>query len=123
MSIQKSTQKYSTKIKYSTNKEINNLTIKNSCFGEIEYSSITQKMRDKALLLLIFRGIKRNRELKSRGYANRSFYKVYINKEDVLLLMPDFYAFKYICATISKEKIDLVTMNLLDFFIDKNRGL
>ena len=51
MSIQRGIQKYGDKGKNSAIKEIKNLTIKNDCFGEIYYRSITQEMKDKALCI------------------------------------------------------------------------
>ena len=46
MSIPKGIRKYGDKGKDSAMKEIKNLTMKNNCFGEIDYKSITQEMKD-----------------------------------------------------------------------------
>ena len=48
-------------------KEIKNLTAKNSCFSEIEHSSLISDMKQKALLLLILMVHKQNGDLKMRG--------------------------------------------------------
>ena len=48
-------------------KEIKNLTIKSSCFGEIDYATITPDMNQKVLPLLMFLVHKRNVDLKTRG--------------------------------------------------------
>ena len=53
ISIQQGIHKYDDKGKKSVMKEIENLT-DNKYFGEIEYNSITQEMKDKALHILMF---------------------------------------------------------------------
>ena len=63
-------------------KEIKNLAVKNKCFREIDYSTLTQEMKDKGLLLLMFIVMKRNGEIKTQGYANGSYQRVYTNKKD-----------------------------------------
>ena len=47
-------------------KEIKNLAVKNDCFGEIEFKSLTQLMKDKTLHLLVFVVMKRNGDIKSK---------------------------------------------------------
>ena len=96
MSIQKGIRKYGDKEKDSAMKESKNLTMKNNCFGEIDYKRMAQKMKDQVLPLLIFMVMKRNSELKSRECANESFQRVCTEKSEVLSLIPDFRAFKYV---------------------------
>ena len=47
-------------------KEIKKLTIKNYCFGEIDYATITPEIKQKALPLLMLMVHKRNGDLKTR---------------------------------------------------------
>ena len=98
-------------------KEISNLTEKNNCFGEINYSSITQEMKDKALPLLMFIVIKRNGELKSHECTNGSYQRVCTEKSKVSSPTLDFYTFKYICAVIAKESRNVATVDLPGFFL------
>ena len=49
-----------------------NLTIKNECFGKVEYESLTTVIKDIALLLLMLIVIKRIGNLKTRGVVNRN---------------------------------------------------
>ena len=49
-----------------------NLATKNSCFGELDYDSLSQEVKDKALPILILMVLKRSGEIKSRGVANGS---------------------------------------------------
>ena len=53
--------------------DIYNLSIKNECFGEIDYGSLTQEMKDKALLLFMLMVMNRSDEIKSRGVSNGSY--------------------------------------------------
>ena len=64
--------------------------MKNNCFGEVDYKSITQEMKDRALPLLIFIVMKRNGELKLRGCTNGSFQRVCTKKSEVSSPTPDF---------------------------------
>ena len=50
-------------------KEMRSLAIKNLCFDEVGYDSLTQEQKDKALPRLMFM-VKRNGILNSRGVAN-----------------------------------------------------
>ena len=126
MSIQQGMKRYGDSRKKSALKEIGNLT-GNECFGEIDYSSLTQEMKDRALPILMFMIMKRNGDLKSRGVANGSLQRLYTNKDDCLLPTPDFYAFKYIIAVIAKEDRDCATVDLPGFFLqieaDKDKQL
>ena len=101
-------------------KELRNLT-GNECFGEIDCTSITQEMKDKALPILMFMVMKRNGEIKSRGVANGSFQRVYTDKADCSSPTPDFYAFKYIVAVIAKEGRDCGTVDLPGFFLQTDQ--
>ena len=67
ISIQRRVKLHGSKGKDSAMKEMKNLTIKNSCFGEIECAAITQGMKYRALPLLMFMALKRNGHLKTRG--------------------------------------------------------
>ena len=116
MSIQQGIKKFGETGKDSARKEIHNLT-GNECFGEIEYSTITQQMKDQALPMLMFMIMKRNGNLKSRACANGSYQRVYTDKEDCSSPTPDFYAFKYIVAVIAKEGRDCATVDLPGFFL------
>ena len=114
MSIQQGMKHYGDSGKKSALKEIENLT-GNECFGELDYASLTQEMKDKALPILIFMIMKRNVDLKSRGVANGSLQRVYTSKDDCSSPTPDFYAFKYIIAVIAKEGRDAATVDLPGF--------
>ena len=103
-------------------KEIRNLAVKNECFGELDYSTLTQEMKDKALPLLMFMVMKRSGELKSRVCANGSFQWLYMDKSKCTSLMPDFYAFKYICRVIVREKRNMATVDLPGFFLQTERN-
>ena len=120
MSIQQGIQRYGEDGKKSAMKELRNLT-GNECFGEIDYTSITQEMKDKALPILMFMIMKRNGDIKSRGVANGSFQRVYTDKADCSSPTPDFYAFKYIVAVIAKEGRDCGTVDLPGFFLQTDQ--
>ena len=60
--------------------------------------------------------MKKNSDIKSRGYTNSSFQIVYTNKYKCTLPTPDFYSLKYVCAIAAKESRDTVTINLPSFF-------
>ena len=79
MSVQQGIHKYGEEGKKSAMKEIENLT-DNECFGEIDYNSIAQEMKDKALPILMFMIIKRNGNIKTKGVANGSYQRVYTDK-------------------------------------------
>ena len=55
--------------KLSAMKKIHNLAKKNQYFREINYESLTEEIKNKALLL-IFMVAKRNSIIKTRGVAN-----------------------------------------------------
>ena len=116
MSIQKGIKQFGEIGKDSARKEIDNL-LGNECFGEINFASITQEMKDQALPMLMFMIMKRNGNLKSRAVANGSYQRVYTDKEDCTSPTPDFYAFKYIVAVIAKEGRDCATVDLPGFFL------
>jgi hypothetical protein len=103
--------------KVSAMKEIWNLTIKNDCFREVEYESLTPAMKDKALPMLMFIVMKQNGDLKSRSYVNGSFQWVYIDKHEVLLPTLDFYSLKYACGVAAQEEYDIAIVDLLGFFL------
>ncbi len=74
-------------------------------------------MKDKALPILMFMVLKRNRLLKTRGVADGSVQRLYTDKDSVSSPTPDFYAFKYLCAIITKEGRDVATVDLPGFFL------
>jgi len=74
-------------------------------------------MKDKALPLLIFMVMKWSGNLKTRGYANESYQRIYSEKNKNSSLTPDFYAFKYVCAIIARERRDVATIDLPGFFL------
>ena len=123
MSVKEGIRKYGQKRNDSVMKEIRNLAEKNSCFGEIEYETLTQEMKDKALPLLMFMIMKRLGDLKTRGVTgNRQ--RLYIDKSKCLSPTPDFYSLKYLCAVFAKEGQDVATVDLPRFFLQtENEGL
>ena len=116
-SVQQGIRKFGDEGKKSAMKEIKNLAVKNNCFGEVDYKSLSQEKKDKALPVLMFMVKKRNGDIKTRGYANGSVQQIYTDKNSVSSPTPDFYAFKYVCAVIAKEGRDVATVDLPDFFL------
>ena len=114
MSIQEGMKRYKDEGKASAMKEILNLT-ENDCFGETDYSKLSQEAKDKALPILMFMILKRNGLLKTRGCANGSVQRLYTSKEEVSSPTPDFYAFKFVCAVIAREGRDVATVDLPGF--------
>jgi len=121
MSVQEGIRMYGKVGKNSAMKEILNLTVKNDCFGEIAYESIPSNMKDKALPVLMSMIMKRNGSIKTRGCANGSSQKLYTEKNEVSSPTPDFYAFKYLCVVIAKEKRDVAIVDLQGFFLQTNQ--
>ena len=116
MSVKQGIKKHGGEAKASAMKEVRNL-VDNECFGELDYSTLTQEMKDKALPILMFMVLKRNGVLKTRGVADGSVQRLFTNKDDESSPTPDFYAFKYICAIIAKEARDVATVDLPGFFL------
>ena len=114
--IQQGIKTYGDKGKESALNEIRNLT-ENECFGEVEYNTLTQEMKDKALPILMFMIMKRNGLIKTRGVADGSKQRVYTDKNDCSSPTPDFHAFKYMVAIIAKEGRDCATVDLPGFFL------
>ena len=79
--------------KESAMKEMKSLVIKNQCFDELDYDSLTQDQKNKALPLLMFIVIKRNGTIKSRRVANGKTQKLYSDQEHASLTL-DFYVVK-----------------------------
>ena len=98
-------------------KEIKNLTTKNNYFGEILSKSITQEMKDKALLILMFMVMKRNSKIKSREWTYRSYQRVYMDKIECSLSTLDFNSLKYSYTVVAKKERDIATIDLLGFFL------
>ena len=115
--MQYGVKKYGKDRKLSAMNEMKNLAIKNDCFSELDYSSMADEMKKKALPLLMFMMMKRNDTLKSREVANRSFQWVYINKIEVSLPTLDFYSLKYAYAVAAKEGRDTGIVHLPEFFL------
>ena len=66
--IQKGIKKFGEKGNALTMNETSNLSIKNDYFGEVDYDKLSQEMKDKAFPVFMLIIIKRNEEIKSRGY-------------------------------------------------------
>jgi len=62
-------------------KEIKSLAVKNNCFGEVNYKSLSQEQKDKALPILMFMAKKRHGDIKTRGCANGSVQRIYTEKK------------------------------------------
>ena len=114
-SIQKGVKVHGGKGKNSTMKEISNLEIKNECFDEMNYESLSQEKKDKALPLLALMIVKRNGITKTRGVTNGKHQKLY-SDSDCSSPTPDFYALKHVCVS-SKEDRDAATMDFPGFFL------
>jgi len=54
-SVQQGIRKFGDEGKKSAMKEIKNLAVKNNCFGEVDYKSLSQEKKDKALPILMFK--------------------------------------------------------------------
>jgi len=120
-SIQQGIRKFGDEGKKSTMKEIENLAVKNNCFGEVNYKSLSQEQKDKALPILIFMVKKRNGDIKTRGCANGCVQRIYTDRNSVSSPAPDFYAFKYVYAVIAKEDRDVATVDLPGFFCKQTK--
>ena len=70
ISMKKGIKMCSQEGKNSVMKEIKNLAVKNSCFREIDYSTLTQDMKEIEIPLLMFIAVKISGELKTRGCNN-----------------------------------------------------
>ena len=65
-------QQHQQEAKNSAIKEIRNLVVENKYVGEISYKTLTQELKDKALLILMFMVLNHNRLLKTCGVADGS---------------------------------------------------
>ena len=117
LSIQSGIHKYSEQGKASAMKEMKNLVEKNDCFKEVDFNSLSDEMKSKAMPLLMLMISKRNRVFKSRGVAYGGCQKICIDKDDCSSPAPDFYAFKYVRARIAYEDRDAATLDLSGFFL------
>ena len=72
MNIQQGIQRFSEEGKKSAMKELENLT-GDKFFGEIDFESIIQEMKDQLLPILMFMIMKRNSNIKTRGVENGSY--------------------------------------------------
>ena len=82
LSMQQGIRQYGEKGKAAVMKEIKGLAIKNDCFGELNYESMSEEEKKRVLPLLMFLTAKRNGDIKSRGVINGSAQKVYTNKDE-----------------------------------------
>ena len=91
-------------------KEIRKLAEKNNCFGEVNYDSLTKRMKNEALPLLMLMVAKRNGIIKSRGVANGSAQKIHTIKEDFRRLL---HAFVYLsmCVLLFLEREGMQTQS------------
>ena len=62
-------------------KEMQNLVIKNQYFDKIVCKFLTQEQKDKALPLLMFMIIKRNRIIKTREVVNGKHQKLHVESD------------------------------------------
>ena len=69
-SVQKGIETFGEKGKESAMKEMRNLAVKNSCFEELDYDSLADEQKSRALSMLMFMIMKRNSIIKSRRVAN-----------------------------------------------------
>ena len=97
-------------------KEMRNLVAKNSCFEEIDYDSLSDKKKNRALPMLVFMIVKRNGIIKSYRVANGKNQRMHHNRNEFTSPILDFYAVKYACAVAAKEERDVATLDLLSFF-------
>ena len=117
MSIKQGIKMHGQKGKDSVMKEIRNLAEKNECFKEVEYDSLSQEMKDRALPLLLFMVMKRNGDIKTRGVANGKNQRKHTDENEVSSPTPDFNSLKYLCAVFAKEGRDTATVDLPGFFL------
>ena len=89
---------------------------RNDCFGEIEYESLTQEMKDLELQLLMLMVTKRSVNFKTSGCANVNLQRLHADKNEWSSLTPEFCSLKHACSTISKEGRELATMDVPGFF-------
>ena len=102
-SIQKGIKKFDKKVKMSAMKEICNLASKIYFFGEVDYDKLSQEMKDKALFILMLVIMKRNGEIKSRGYTNGSCQRVCIDKNEHTSPALEFCSVKHARGVVGKE--------------------
>ena len=85
---------------------------------------LTQEMKDKALLLLMFMIMKQSDDLKTQGIAAGNRQRLYTDKSKCSSPTPDFYSLKYLCVVFAKEGQDIATVDLPRFFLQiENEGL
>ena len=101
MRMQKGIKSYGVKEKESVMKEIINLSKKNDYFGEIDKASVTEKMKRRALPLLMFVAMKRNGDLKTRGCVYGGCQRPNTDKAECSSPTTDFFAFKHTFAVIA----------------------
>ena len=116
-SVQKGIETFGEKGKESAMKEIRNLAAKNSCFEELNYDSLTEEQKSRALPMLMFMVMKRNGIIKTRGVVNGKNQRIYHDRNEFTSPTPDFYAVKHVCAVAAKEERDVGTLDLLSFFL------
>ena len=97
--------------------ETSNLSIKNDYFGEVDYDKLSQEMKDKALFILMLVIMKRNGEIKSRGYTNGSCQRVCIDKNEHTSPALEFCSVKHARGVVGKEQRGTATVGLPYFFL------
>ena len=63
-------------------KDIKNFSAKNEYFGDLEYVSLAQEMKDKFFSLLMLIAVKSNSETKIHGSASCRFQRTHISKNN-----------------------------------------
>ena len=91
--------------------------MKNDFFGEVDCTTLTQEIKDKALLLLMLMVEKCSSEMKMCGSSNTSYQRAFIGKNDFSSPVQDFCALKYVHAIISKEERHKANVDLSGFSI------
>ena len=102
-------------------KEINNLDMKNECFGEKDKESLTQEMKNQKLPLIILTAMKRSGNLKPRGCTNGSYQKICTKKRKCSSTTPDVFSLKHSCGATSKEARAIAIVGLPGFFLQTKR--
>lgn len=83
-------------------KEIHDLDAKKDDFGEVDHDKLYQEMKYKALLLLMLMIIKRNGQIKPRGFANGSCKRVCTEKHERTSPAPELFSVKHACGVAAK---------------------
>ena len=93
---------------------------KNNYFKIVNYRTLTEEMKKRAILILMLIVAKRNRIIKSRSVAHSRYQHIYMSREKCSSRTPDFYAFKFIYEVIAKEERDIGSADLPEFFLQRD---